>query len=182
MGLNTQQDPIGIARGLNLYGYAGGDPINFGDPFGLAAVPECEGIEDDQEWAQCWLEWYAAEQERRAKEATEEAQFYEAAECVASGVAWAGALATDAAVLATSYAFVKAGVAAMTGAVWEAGLAWQTGVGAVGDRVVERGMVMGSKVASEYAGPSSTSVSEYVANALVQTPRATERFAKACSR
>ena len=35
MGLYTQQDPIGIAGGLNLYGYAGGDPINFSDPFGL---------------------------------------------------------------------------------------------------------------------------------------------------
>ena len=35
MGLLTQQDPIGIAGGLNLYGYANGDPINFSDPFGL---------------------------------------------------------------------------------------------------------------------------------------------------
>ena len=26
MGLVTQQDPIGIAGGLNLYGYANGDP------------------------------------------------------------------------------------------------------------------------------------------------------------
>jgi len=34
-GLFTQEDPIGIAGGLNLYGYAGGDPINFSDPFGL---------------------------------------------------------------------------------------------------------------------------------------------------
>ena len=31
----TQQDPIGIAGGLNLYGFAGGDPVNFSDPFGL---------------------------------------------------------------------------------------------------------------------------------------------------
>jgi uncharacterized protein RhaS with RHS repeats len=34
-GTFTQEDPIGIAGGLNLYGYANGDPINFGDPFGL---------------------------------------------------------------------------------------------------------------------------------------------------
>ncbi len=33
--LFTQTDPIGIAGGLNTYGYAGGDPINFSDPFGL---------------------------------------------------------------------------------------------------------------------------------------------------
>jgi RHS repeat-associated protein len=46
-GQFTQQDPIGIAGGLNLYGYANGDPINFSDPFGLRPCdppddPECE--------------------------------------------------------------------------------------------------------------------------------------------
>ena len=34
-GRFTQEDPIGIAGGLNLYGYANGDPVNFSDPFGL---------------------------------------------------------------------------------------------------------------------------------------------------
>src|SRR6184192_2510093 len=32
----TQEDPLGLAGGLNLYGFAGGDPVNFSDPFGLA--------------------------------------------------------------------------------------------------------------------------------------------------
>ncbi len=38
MGGLTQEDPIGLAGGLNLYGYAGGDPINSWDPFGLYDV------------------------------------------------------------------------------------------------------------------------------------------------
>lgn len=34
----TQEDPIGLAGGLNLYGYAAGDPVNYSDPFGLCPV------------------------------------------------------------------------------------------------------------------------------------------------
>jgi RHS repeat-associated protein len=34
-GRFTQEDPIGLAGGLNLYGYAGGDPVNHADPSGL---------------------------------------------------------------------------------------------------------------------------------------------------
>jgi len=41
-GRFTQEDPIGLAGGMNLYGYAGGDPVNFSDPFGLCTpFPEC---------------------------------------------------------------------------------------------------------------------------------------------
>ncbi|NIM50979.1 MAG: hypothetical protein GTN78_24585, partial [Gemmatimonadales bacterium] len=36
-GQFTQEDPIGLAGGMNLYGFADGDPINFSDPFGLLA-------------------------------------------------------------------------------------------------------------------------------------------------
>lgn len=35
IGSLTQEDPLGLAGGLNLYGFAGGDPVNFSDPFGL---------------------------------------------------------------------------------------------------------------------------------------------------
>lgn len=34
-GRFTQEDPAGLSGGLNLYGYAGGDPANNSDPFGL---------------------------------------------------------------------------------------------------------------------------------------------------
>lgn len=38
-GRFTQEDPIGLAGGLNLYGFANGDPVNFSDPFGLCVPP-----------------------------------------------------------------------------------------------------------------------------------------------
>ena len=34
-GRFTQQDPIGLAGGSNLYGFAGSDQLNYSDPFGL---------------------------------------------------------------------------------------------------------------------------------------------------
>jgi RHS repeat-associated protein len=40
-GRFTQEDPIGLAGGLNLYGYAGGDPVNLSDPAGTC--PWCIG-------------------------------------------------------------------------------------------------------------------------------------------
>jgi RHS repeat-associated protein len=36
-GRFTQEDPIGLAGGLNLYGFAAGDPVNYADPYGLSA-------------------------------------------------------------------------------------------------------------------------------------------------
>jgi RHS repeat-associated protein len=45
-GQFTQSDPIGIAGGMNAFGFAGGDPVNFSDPFGLCppAKPLCDWI------------------------------------------------------------------------------------------------------------------------------------------
>jgi len=37
-GRFTQEDPIGLGGGLNLYGFANGDPINYSDPFGLCPI------------------------------------------------------------------------------------------------------------------------------------------------
>jgi RHS repeat-associated protein len=34
-GRFTQEDPIGLAGGINLYGFGNGDPVNYSDPFGL---------------------------------------------------------------------------------------------------------------------------------------------------
>ncbi len=35
----TQTDPAGLGGGLNAYGFGGGDPINYADPFGLCPLP-----------------------------------------------------------------------------------------------------------------------------------------------
>jgi RHS repeat-associated protein len=39
-GRFTQEDPIGLAGGLNAYGFADGDPVNFSDPFGLCPLDQ----------------------------------------------------------------------------------------------------------------------------------------------
>jgi hypothetical protein len=36
-GIFTQEDPIGYAGGINLYGYVGNNPVMYMDPFGLCA-------------------------------------------------------------------------------------------------------------------------------------------------
>ena len=43
-GTFLTQDPIGLAGGVNLYGYAGNNPTSFSDPFGLCPDeldPDC---------------------------------------------------------------------------------------------------------------------------------------------
>jgi RHS repeat-associated protein len=43
-GRFTQEDPTGIVGGMNQYGFADGDPVNFSDPFGLCSNPLAQGL------------------------------------------------------------------------------------------------------------------------------------------
>jgi RHS repeat-associated protein len=42
-GRFTQEDPIGLAGGLNAYGFANGDPVSYSDPYGLCPKEAEEG-------------------------------------------------------------------------------------------------------------------------------------------
>src|SRR6185312_8468032 len=47
-GKFTQADPIGLAGGVNAWGFVGGDPVSYSDPFGLWPCPpdnDCAGID-----------------------------------------------------------------------------------------------------------------------------------------
>jgi uncharacterized protein RhaS with RHS repeats len=38
-GTFTQADPLGLGGGLSAWGFVGGDPVNYSDPFGLCTDP-----------------------------------------------------------------------------------------------------------------------------------------------
>jgi RHS repeat-associated protein len=48
-GRFTQEDPIGLAGGVNVYGFAAGDPVNYSDPYGLKIVFGRAGPRNDED-------------------------------------------------------------------------------------------------------------------------------------
>jgi RHS repeat-associated protein len=50
-GKFTQEDPAGLAGGINAYGFANGDPVGYSDPYGLKA-DECDPPRTDCSVAQ----------------------------------------------------------------------------------------------------------------------------------
>jgi RHS repeat-associated protein len=51
-GRFTQEDPIGLAGGLNAYGFGKGDPVNYSDPYGLKI--RCKNNAACDMWASIW--------------------------------------------------------------------------------------------------------------------------------
>ena len=55
LGRFMQRDPLGYAAGLNLYAYAGGDPVNARDPSGLA-TKQVELLVSSSRWTEdLWI-------------------------------------------------------------------------------------------------------------------------------
>jgi RHS repeat-associated protein len=66
-GRFTQQDPIGLAGGMNLYGFAAGDPVNFSDPFGLRAQDDDERDNTGQRAHGAFRNWLRAKADQAVR-------------------------------------------------------------------------------------------------------------------
>ena len=60
LGRFMQRDPLGYAAGLNLYAYAGGDPVNARDPSGLANEPVLATLDVNGEKCDWFCRWLSA--------------------------------------------------------------------------------------------------------------------------
>ncbi len=68
-GRFTQDDPIGLAGGLNLYGFADGDPVNFSDPFGLYPICPSSRVDCSKQLLREWLAYSSPPHSRSASQA-----------------------------------------------------------------------------------------------------------------
>jgi RHS repeat-associated protein len=73
-GQFTQPDPIGLAGGLNSYGFAAGDPVTYSDPYGLKVIFGGETDEDKAAARRVWNDLRS-----RAEEARHSGNFYQRA-------------------------------------------------------------------------------------------------------
>ncbi len=53
-GRFTQEDPIGLSGGINLYGFANGDPVTYSDPYGLCPPED----NNNGPWCSSPLRWF----------------------------------------------------------------------------------------------------------------------------
>lgn len=62
VGRFISEDPIGLAGGINVYAYAGNDPLNATDPFGLSPMGCPEGYVWAMDQDDSGIEFYCAQQ------------------------------------------------------------------------------------------------------------------------
>ena len=56
-GRFTQEDPVGLAGGLNAYGFAQGDPVNYSDPYGLCVAEQDKNGQNVNVSRYGWIAW-----------------------------------------------------------------------------------------------------------------------------
>jgi RHS repeat-associated protein len=145
-GRFTQEDPIGLAGGINLYGYANGDPVTYSDPFGLC--PKSAGGDGSTEsYADCppgTTGWYAY---RLSSGAGNAALNYVGGTFAACGESWAcqGVLAL-ASLGASAAPTAARGGAARMAAVRLAGTQGETAVAAATGLVKNTSVRLGRRI------------------------------------
>jgi RHS repeat-associated protein len=131
-GQFTQTDPIGIAGGLNTYGFANGDPVTYSDPYGLRAcepptAPKCKALATTESAG-----WGALAGGSLVAAGVGVCAFFSGGVCAAAGPA---AIPAGAALGATTGALLE-----------EAGVSLSDGVHSLGEAGIDRLRRLGARV------------------------------------